>query len=298
MYLFFGLFLIAAILCCFSGRRRKCGSILRLCSMDLCSKICLLNQLMEPFGFSYAGPQDVITSRVDAWQREFGYRGLFDRSAVRFNMVFDCEPIYFNYQNRTWLIELWKGQYGINTGSEIGIYRADSLLTPGQYSAALFQAVPDEEMLPISMELLHHGRRLFTLDQDHWWLTGFCIGHFCDPAELVMHASITFPDCSMQQSFVKGLLDTGYRRCDLNICGRTVAFVFDRPFTSQPGVCRPLASRFAQWKNRMFCRLYCRITRPFTTALDQILYLYFLLPFAFRHTLRIRRNRRQRPRRK
>ena len=42
--------------------------------------------------------------------------------APRFQMVFDALPVYFDYQKKTWLIEFWKGQYGINTGAEIGIY--------------------------------------------------------------------------------------------------------------------------------------------------------------------------------
>mgnify|MGYP000621142798 CR=1 FL=1 len=51
---------------------------------------------------------------------------------------------YFDYQGKTWLLEFWKGQYGINTGAEIGIYRADTLLSPAQRPYTLFHTVPDE----------------------------------------------------------------------------------------------------------------------------------------------------------
>ena len=61
----------------------------------------------------------------------------------RFQMVFDALPIYFDYRGRTWLIELWKGQYGINTGAELGIYHADKILSESEYKTALFTAAED-----------------------------------------------------------------------------------------------------------------------------------------------------------
>ena len=39
-------------------------------------------------------------------------------------MIIDAYPVYFDYQDKTWMIEFWRGQYGINTGAEIGVYHA------------------------------------------------------------------------------------------------------------------------------------------------------------------------------
>ena len=94
-------------------RREKCKRIVR--NMDEEEKCRKLNELAEPFGFSYDPGQEVFVGRVDAWQRREGYERLFDKLATKFNMVMDAFPIYFDYQDRTWLIEFWKGQYGINT---------------------------------------------------------------------------------------------------------------------------------------------------------------------------------------
>ena len=33
-------------------------------------------------------------------------------------MVFETLPVYFDYAGKTWLIQIWKGQYGICTGCE------------------------------------------------------------------------------------------------------------------------------------------------------------------------------------
>lgn len=258
--------------------------------MDLCEKICRLNEIMNPFGFCYLPEQDIMTTTLDAWQREFGYCAFFDETAVHFHMVFDCEPVYFDYDNRTWLIEMWKGQYGLNTGGEVGIYRADSLLNPGERRTAVFHSISDEELFPISLGLYRDGKKLFSHMGKHWWQTGFCVGQYSEPEELAMQVSITFPEEEMLQSFVEGLQNLGYRDCEICIGCRTVFFAVKTPHSRQPRRMAFGKGRWQQWENLMFCRIYQRATRPFTRTLDKILYLYFLLPKTVRYMLRIRRN--------
>lgn len=293
MYVFFGLFLTICILCYLLTFFRRKRIIRKICQMDECEKINFLNHLLEPFGFSYFSEQDIITSTLDAWQREYGYTALFDQTAHHFNMIFDSEPVYFNYQNRTWLIEFWKGQYGINIGGEIGIYYADTVLEPAQYDKSLFHSIPDDKILSLRMELFYKEARLFSIRRFHWWLTGFCMGTYCEPEDLTMHISISFPDSRMLQSFTDSLLQAGYRKRDLCICGLTVAFTFASPHTDQPRQSARLSVLFSQWKNRLFCQLYLFVTRPFSCTSDKLLYLYYFLPVSFRHMLLFRRNRRQ-----
>ena len=275
-------------------RRRKI--ICKVRCMDPCKKQRLLNELAGPFGFSYDPDCGVMTSRLDAPQKAFGYQALYDQTAVHFHMVFDCEPVYFDYQGRTWLIEFWKGQYGINIGGEIGIYHADTIISPEHYEQTTFLSASEAELLPVSMELNFKGKNLFCISRLHWWLTGFYTGRYADPQDLSMNVSLTFPDEEMMNSFVKNLLSRGYASCDVCICGLTVSFSFSVPHSRQPKHC--LAFLSAQWKNRLLCRLYCRITRPFHCVLDQILFLYFFLPAAFRRTLRFQKHRRQKCRKK
>lgn len=296
MYLFAGiLFAVCVFFFIFHFfRRRKITCKIRC--MDPCQKQNLLNELAEPFGFSYHPDCDIITSRLDAPQRGFGYRHLYDRTASHFHMVFHCEPIYFDYQGRTWMIEFWKGQYGINIGGEIGIYHADGIIPPERFEQTVFHAVSENELLPLSMELCFKGKPLFCLNRPHWWLTGFCTGRYADPEDLSMNISITFPKEEMMNCFTKALLYTGYSSCDICICGLSVSFTFSIPHSRQPKHC--FRFPFAQWKNRQLCRLYQYITRPFHCVLDQILYLYFFLPAAFRRTLRFKKHRRQKCRQK
>ena len=69
-------------------------------------------------------------------------------------MVFDYLPVYFDYNDKTWMIQLWKGQYGINTGGEIGVYYADHIVSQEQLDTTLFQAVDDSDILKMSMYLI------------------------------------------------------------------------------------------------------------------------------------------------
>lgn len=293
--------LFAVLFCCLMFCFRRKRSIRKIRCMSSCQKTALLNEQLIKFGFVWLPSQEIISTTTDAWQREFGYCALYDHTASLFNMVFDCEPVYFDYDGRTWLIELWKGQYGINTGGEIGIYRADRLVPPRETEQAHFESVPDSQMLPLTIELSRridaHGLApVFSVDFLHWWLAGFRMGEFSRPKDLVMRASITFPDECMLSAFTNALLVLGYRAADFTVYGLTVFLTFDEPHSLQPSEIHPVRACIAQLENRLFCRLYRFITKPFTETPDQLLYLYYLLPPAFTHMLTFRRSRTQKRR--
>lgn len=293
MYFFFGIIVIICVFSLIFCHWRKRKIIRKLNRMCMEQKSCLLNQIAKPFGFCYLPSQDIISSRVDSWQRKFGYCSLYDKSALHFSMVFDCEPIYFNYNNRTWMIEFWKGQYGISLGGEIGIYCADRIINPWEYDRTLFHSVSDKELLPLSFTLCYKGSALFTAKQPHWWLTGFCPGKFCDPKNLVMHVSLSFESEKMMYSFLESLIQSGYLSCGISAHDKTVSFYISRPCSKQPRCKKRIIAACVQWKNKIFCKLYRLITRPFDCALDQILYLYFFLPFIFRRILCLKKCRKQ-----
>ncbi len=288
MYFLFGLFAALCIAFVFLNHRRKKRIICKVRCMDICEKQQLLNEQIQPFGFTYDSGQDVFTATVDAWQRQLGYRALFDRNASRFNMVFDCELVYFDYDCHTWLIEFWKGQYGINIGGEIGIYRADKIVSPGQYPYTQFYPISDQQMLPLAMRLEYGGQSLFTIQQLHWWLAGFRMGLFTWPRDLTMHAALTFPNDTMMHSFLKSLKQLGYHTCSYRTCDHTVSWTFTRPHAKRQGLFLGVKNKVAQWQNRLFIKLYYHVTRPFSCTADRLLYLYYFLPFAFRRAVGIR----------
>lgn len=137
MYFLVGILLLLVLFLSLFHHHRKKKICKRICSMSCDDKLEQITSLIEPFGYTYIPCQDIFSTTIDAPQRAFGYTALYDYYAPRFGMVFDCLPIYFDYGGRTWLIELWKGQYGINLGCEVGIYKADSLVAQSQLRTTL-----------------------------------------------------------------------------------------------------------------------------------------------------------------
>lgn len=278
MYLLVGcIFAIILFTFLFCGYRRK-RARKRLCAMSYEEKLQTLETVISPFGYCYDPAQDCFQTTIDAPQRMFGYTALFDRYAPRFDMVFDCMPIYFDYQERTWLIEFWKGQYGINLGCEVGIYKAEGLVAAISRKTTLFHSVEDEEMLPMSVRLFHKGELLIEESGRHWWLTAFRMGAYCEPRDLEVQIGITFQNTEMLHAFAGALHERG--DVEYVVSGLEIRVLF----SAGAGDCctqtfmRRVRCRYVQWKNRQLCRLFVRVTKPFICGMDRLLELYFCLP--------------------
>lgn len=271
--------LIVLLLICLFIRLRAAHKVRCLSHYQ---KLCLLSEVCEPLGFRYDDEEEIFTSIPDAWQKDFGYGSFYDKMAPLFNMVFDCEPIYFDYRGHTWLIEFWKGQYGINVGAEIGVYRADGIVPPYRRKDTLFFGVPVEEAPKISYRLIDEGEPLFCVAQKSWWVTGFSMGRFTRRDFLHMPICLTFPNESMLRAFLDGMLEAGYERYELSVCPPCVSFCFQRSKSPCPctASCR-LVSR-VQRKNARNVRLFLWFTRPFTNTLDRLVFLRFCFPCIFR----------------
>ena len=289
MYFSIGIVLFALLTVIIIGASRRRYALKKLCSMSCKEKCETLNSLIEPFGYCYEPSQDVISSRNNAWQREFGYTALFDTAAPFFNMVFDSLPLYFDYRGRTWLAELWKGQYGINTGAEIGIYYSERILSVQERKTAHFQAVEAQDALPVSMTLIKKDRPLFSLSKITWWLTGFCMGSFSKPGQLCLNTAFQFPNCEMLACFLQALSEAGIPENCVLVCGLQVRLTFSDYPKQHFSWFKRLARFIAGLSNRFYCRLYLLITHRFCLTADKLLYLYYLLPGIFRRTLRLRR---------
>lgn len=245
----------------------------------------LLSSLTEPFGFIYEPIEDIFVSHIDAWQREHGYMALFDRLAPKFNMIFDAYPVYFDYQDKTWLIEFWKGQYGINTGAEVGVYHANRLVPKNQRKLIQYNAVSNEEMPLIGVCLEKRWKKLFSRKKYHWWLAAFRMGTFSQPKDLVMYVNISFEDVCAAQAFYEGLEEAGFPKENYRLHNRRVSVLLNQSQEHQ-GLDR-IHRAAVQGLNRCFCGLYRLVTMPFTKTADRMLFLYGQLPWCFKHMLRL-----------
>jgi UDP-2,3-diacylglucosamine pyrophosphatase LpxH len=231
-----------------------------------------LDEIIDTAGYSYDANQDIFYSKLYPWQRNLGYCRLYDEAAIVSGMIIDCEPVYFVYGGKKWLIEFWKGQYGMTTGCELGVYYTDDfdLDVPEIFTGTFYNAVADEDMLYMSCSLMKHGKTLFTREGKHWWLTGFILGEFSEPHELVMDISISFKDRVMRNAFIKGLQRAGYSYRDYYANGNTIRFTFDQPRTPQPIARTPATDWVTQRKNELLCKKYREITDSYDNLTDKI----------------------------
>jgi len=286
MYLLF--ILLFLILIFFLNHWRKKKIIRKIHTMCIREKHELLNELLQPFGYSYVLSRDIFTASTNACQQDMGYCSLFDTAAHRSHMVFDALPVYFDYAQKTWLIEFWKGQYGICIGGEIGVYYADRLLNGQELKHTLFQSAEEELIPKLSFSFYEKNGESVQLCTERCWLPVFKMGYFCMPADLSMHISLTFPSYEMAEAFAKGLVASDYSCDDVCICCQTVTFTFDGPVFVH-SLFRRLQNRLVQYRNRFWCQIYCFLTQPFHLSLDRILYLHYYLPFTLHRLLQIRK---------
>ena len=280
-----GLFILAIILLLLFGLSmgRRLRAVRKVMSMSEKEKISKFNKDLYPYGFEYNACHDIVQSRMHPWQREAGYCRLYDELSINLNLIFDCEPIYFTYKEKRWLLELWKGQYGITTGAEIGLYNTDKpdVDIPGLFKGPFFECASDDERIPMAYILERKGKELFRRKQLHWWLTGFSVGTFSKPKDLVMKVQLTFPTYEMRNAFLHGLAKAGYNMEEVLLNEKTVYFVFDQPKTRQP-VHNKLRIFFIQKQNKFNCRLFNLETINFKKTLNKVMFLEFMFPILFK----------------
>lgn len=154
-----------------------------------------------------------------SWQHVLGFARIYDIIAPYLVLEYDYTRVFFEYDKKDFMVQLWKGQYGyVFYGGEIGIYhkratnRDAGMLT-------LFRQAKEEYWPYMEMSLYHQKlngqyEREFTRDYDkYWWCTGFKPGHLRDvePAdELRIVARLTMNDNEMAKLFAQGLKDCGF----------------------------------------------------------------------------------------
>lgn len=243
-----------------------------------------INEALSIYGFLFDIKQDIVYSSMYPLQRSFGYCRLYDELAPLLKMKIDCEPIYFQYDGRRWLIEFWKGQYGITTGAEVGVYVTDKkdVDIPGIFSGTFYESISDNELLQIEYVLKKDGKSIIERKEKHWWLTGFDVGIVSEANQLSLEIQITFPNCDMQKAFIEGLYYAGYNLDDINIIDRMVQVDFTSPKTKQPQKYNKIYLAFIQIINKLSCNLFKWITKDFTRTIDKIDFLRIYYPILFR----------------
>ena len=157
--------------------------------------------------YSYSEAGNYFYTDDDPWQRNFGFNRLYDIGAVFTVMYLDTFHVYYNHNGYDWMVQFWKGQYGLLfLGGEIGLYYKDPAKTTQHFNCA-------EEDMEINMQMsVYRGdeyKELFTRPYaPHWWTTAFVPGKlkkFSDRTELTMVAKLEFKSVEEREKFCNAL---------------------------------------------------------------------------------------------
>ena len=174
-------------------------------------------------GYQFNKEGNYYFTTEDPWQRNFGFNVLYDMGAPFMNFYYDTIRCKFRYDNKDWLIQLWKGQYGlVFLGAEIGVYTK-----PLDRDQAHYDGAADDDMLYMSMDFYRKGELRASRDYaKYWWCTAFVPGtldSFRDRSELSMKARITLKSKEMTELFAQSLEKNGLKRdTNFSVSGKDV----------------------------------------------------------------------------
>ena len=174
--------------------------------------------------------------------RKFGYNGAYHWGSKFVYFYLSTIRIYFTYDDKDWLVELWKGEYAnAAVGCEVGFYYRDhnqnALDTLGPDNL-LYKSVEDQDAMPVSMKLWQYEKSTDTTPvqkidygkRNCWWAADFETGvleKHRDQTTLVMLATIDFPTEEMVNLCVDQLKEKGFKEENINSYNNYEAYSVD-----------------------------------------------------------------------
>lgn len=173
-----------------------------------------------------------------AYQRKFGFNKAYDMGARYVNFYLDTIRAYFEYDDKYWLIEFWKGEYAMaSVGCEIGFYTASpnttAIVNPLKKNSEIleekgpeyirYNSVSDSDAMYCSMKLWHYEKSTDTKPVQKinfprtkcWWAADFENGvleKHSDRTPLIMVGTVEFPNSIMRNLFTEQLEEKGFNQ--------------------------------------------------------------------------------------
>ena len=160
-------------------------------------------------GFNFDYEELLVYTMVNVWMRDFGFTVLYDIFCYTTPFFFyNTRRIKFDYEGKEWMIQIWKGNYLVSNGAEVGIYNRE----PGSVGT-YYDCVDDSGMMNMSMKLYHGDELIFERPEElHWWLTGFKLSDTLYPARhLTLDFTIEMQSEEMLEAFCEAI-DEHYRK--------------------------------------------------------------------------------------
>lgn len=154
-------------------------------------------------GFEFNLKEMLVYATINAWMKDFGFCVLYDILANSFPMWnYVTRRIKFNYGGLEWMIQMWKGNYLITNGAEVGIYNRESYRF-----GSFYDSVTEEHYMPMSLQVLHGEEVLVNQpEQMHWWINGFQMSdRMYIPDSLTLKSTLVFPDSEMLDAVCEGI---------------------------------------------------------------------------------------------
>lgn len=157
------------------------------------------------------------TDDKNAWQSNFGFNEGYDSMAPVTMMYYDTVRTKFTYDNKEWLIQLWKGQYGYSfVGGEVGVYTR-KIGSSGTH----FNCADEEDWLKMEMLFMWDETQTGNYEPifqrpytEYWWCTGFVVGFDGgkNRKQFRLMTRITFKDEEMANAFCEAFEANGFKR--------------------------------------------------------------------------------------
>lgn len=179
---------------------------------------------MLGIGFEFSYTELLLYSQVNVWMRDFGFTFLYDLFSYTTPFFFyNTRRIKFDYDGLEWMIQVWKGNYLVSNGAEVGIYTRE----PGSFGT-YYNCANNEQMMNMSMELYHGDELLMSRPKQlHWWLTGFKITDTLYPAKSqTLKFSIEMKDEEMLNAFCNAVENHYRGDMEYTVDGLTVNVVW------------------------------------------------------------------------
>lgn len=160
-------------------------------------------------GFNFNLYESLVYATIDSWMREFGFCVFYDVAANSMPLLWHyiTRRFTFEYDGLEWMIQIWKGNYLITNGAEVGVYNRQ----PGSFGT-FYNCASDDQLMEMSLQVYHGDELLVNQDpQMHWWINGF---QMTDrrylPSTLTMKFSIVMPNEEMLNAFCQSI-DNHYK---------------------------------------------------------------------------------------
>ncbi|WP_180272632.1 DUF4474 domain-containing protein [Konateibacter massiliensis] len=221
----------------------------------------VLNVIRDSTGFFYSQKHDFFHSSKEAPQYQFGCCQLYDDTMPLIGMIVDCEPITFDFDNRHWLIEFWKGQYLAATGCQIGIYSTEheAIKAPG-FQGMFYKSLSDEQCRIVSYTLKRKNKVLFHESPGFCFASGLKPGRYSSPSALALKVKLTFLNKKLLLAFIGGLKAAGYSKNEYSYHFKTVTVHFTKPHTTQPASRTRVQEAIIRQANYASCLKFTQLT--------------------------------------